>query len=123
VEALTGLEIELPRRLAFTDTSALFALTFTQDQFHVRAKGIGERLFQSGLQLVTSNFVVAEFHALLVNRVSSHAANMALKLLDHGSTRILSVQLDDELRARAILETFPGNGYTLTDATSFAIME
>jgi predicted nucleic acid-binding protein len=51
------------------------------------------------------------------------AANEALRRLESSETRILRVEVSDEHRAREIFDRFPGNGYTLTDSTCFAIME
>jgi predicted nucleic acid-binding protein len=112
-----------PGQVVFADTSALFALAIARDQHHSQAKRISIELIATGAQTVTSNFVVAEFHALIVNRVGSIAANEALRRLENSETRVVRVEADDERRAREILDRFPGNGYTLTDVTCFAIME
>lgn len=107
----------------FADTSALFALAVVHDQYHSQARRISAELVAARTQLVTSNFIVAEFHALIVNRVSSASANEALSRLENSEIRFVRIFVRDEQRARNILNLYPGHGYTLTDATSFSVME
>lgn len=53
----------------FVDTGAYFALTFTGDENHQAARSIYAELATQRRQLVTTNFVLAETHALLLNRL------------------------------------------------------
>ena len=110
-----------PQATVFVDTSAMFGLTVDSDQRNSDAVILSRQLKEVRARLVTSNFVVAEYHALLVNRVSSHFANIALSAVDRGETRIVLISPADE--AREILARYDDHGYTLTDATSFAVME
>lgn len=112
-----------PQATVFVDTSAMFGLTVVSDQRNSDAVILSRQLKEVRARLVTSNFVVAEYHALLVNRVSSHFANIALSAVDRGETRIVLISPADEARAREILARYDDHGYTLTDATSFAVME
>jgi uncharacterized protein len=63
----------------FVDTGAYFALIFTGDENHPAARSLYEQLTTEGRQLVTTNFVLAETHALLLNRLNR---TIALRVLD-----------------------------------------
>lgn len=121
METLSG-SYQSPR-VAFADTSALFALAVVHDQHHSQARRISAELVAARTQLLTSNFIVAEFHALIVNRVHSASANEALSRLENSEIQIVRILVRDEQHARSILDRYPGHGYTLTDATSFSVME
>jgi predicted nucleic acid-binding protein len=67
--------------------------------------------------------IVAEIHALLLKRVGRDVAALAVQWIDASSTTIVRVTTDDETRAREIIFAHSDKDYTLTDATSFAVME
>lgn len=80
------------------------------------------RLADAHASLLTSNFVVAETHALLLTRVSHAAATRFLEAIFAGATQIIRVRETDETAAREIIRRFADKDYSYTDATSFAIM-
>jgi len=110
-------------QLIFADTSALFALASPRDQNNATAKDVFRRLVELRCSFLTTNHVVAEYHALLVKRVGSQYANEALIALDTGAIELLVVSESDERSGRAILLSSPASGYTLSDAISFGVME
>lgn len=59
----------LLRHLAFTDTGAYFALSVVRDINHEAARLIGRRLITERWRLYTTNFVLAETHALFLAAV------------------------------------------------------
>ncbi|MBA3415941.1 MAG: type II toxin-antitoxin system VapC family toxin, partial [Chloroflexia bacterium] len=74
--------------------------------------------------LITTNFVVAELHALLLSRIDRQIAARTLAEIDSSQrTIIIRVSTDDELRAREIVFGDADKDFSLTDATSFAVME
>ena len=107
----------------FVDTGAYFALTFTGDENHQSARSLHQRLAAERRQLVTTNFVLAETHALLLNRLNRDIALRVLESIDQSSTRIVRVSASDELLAREIPRRYRDKDFSLTDATSFVIME
>jgi len=113
----------LPRRAAFTDTGAYFALGVTRDANHAAARTIGEQLTAERWRLYTTNFILAETHALYLNRVGRADALRALERIEGSDTTIVRVTPADERRARAIIEQYDDKDFTLTDATSFAVVE
>ncbi len=73
--------------------------------------------------LVTTNFVLAEFHALVLSRTDARSALRLLTDIETSqNTTVVRVEIEDELRARAILFAFADKDFSLTDAVSFAVM-
>jgi len=56
------------RRL-FVDTSAYFALTDKRDENHEAAAHFIHQLIRERTELLTTNYIVAETHTLLLNRI------------------------------------------------------
>ena len=104
----------------FIDISAFFALIDTREASHRRAVSVTE---SARRRMFTTNFVVAETHALLVRRLGRTVATQFLNDMDQGRTVVIRVDAADEQRARAIIISHDNNDYSLTDAISFAVME
>jgi predicted nucleic acid-binding protein len=104
----------------FVDTSAYFALYSADDEHHARAVAVA---IAARRRLFTTNYIVAETHALFLRRVGRNAGALFLEEMDRSSTVVERVSLQDEHRAREIIFNQPDKTYTLTDATSFAMME
>jgi predicted nucleic acid-binding protein len=105
------------------DTSAYFALIDTREAAHPIARAIATRLGAEGQLLVTTNFILAETHALLLTRLGRVPAARFLQSLDRGATTVVRVSAPDEDRARVIIYQYDDKDFSLTDATSFAVME
>jgi predicted nucleic acid-binding protein len=114
-------------RRVFIDTSAYFALADPRDANHRSATSIQQRLITERWWLYTTNLVIIETHALLVNRVGRGPAMAVLREMDAagkaGQLHIVRAGVRDEERAREILEQYEDKDFSLTDATSFAVME
>jgi uncharacterized protein len=111
-------------RRCFVDTSAYFALTNDHDASHQVARSLLRRLADHQTHLFTTNDVIAETHALLLNRLNRSVARAFLQqLYEHSATTIVRVSVRDEQRARQIIATYMDKDFTFTDATSFAVME
>src|SRR5688500_12943071 len=106
----------------FVDTSAFFALLDRRDSRHENAVAILQRLSSGRSQLVTTNVVLLETHALLLTRVGRSEALRFLDSIDTGSVQVLRVSAADESEARAILRQYDDKYFSLADATSFAVM-
>jgi predicted nucleic acid-binding protein len=111
------------QRTVFLDTSAHCALAVARDFNHARAVEAARNLVRQGWQLHTSNFVVAETHALILARAGRDAALRALHRIDQSSQITVRVEEVDELRARSVIERYRDKSFSFTDATSFAVME
>jgi predicted nucleic acid-binding protein len=109
-------------RAVFVDTSAFGALSAVREQDHQTAISIRARLTRQQLPLVTTNFVLAETHALLLGKVGPYLALRVLPEIDRSDITIVRVSEADEQRACAILIQYDDKDFSLTDATSFAVM-
>jgi len=107
----------------FVDTSANFSYINPKDPSYNASLHAMARLADAHASLLTSNFVVAETHALLLTRVSHAAAMRFLDAIFAGATQIIRVREADETIAREIIRRFADKDYSYTDATSFAIYE
>lgn len=110
-------------RRVFNDSSAYYALAAPDDDNHAAATVILNRLIAERRPSFTTNFVVAETHALVLNRRNRQLALRVLSQIDRSSTVIVRVSAADERRAREILAHYADKDFTLTDATSFAVMD
>lgn len=109
--------------VTFIDTGAFFSVFDRSDVFHDQAARYLQRCGQEGHRLVTSNFVLAESHALLLSRLGSSHARRFLQSVLQGRVVVERVTEVDEERARRILFRYLDKTYTYTDSTSFALME
>lgn len=113
---------EAGARLAFVDSSAYFALGDVGEERHGAARSILTRMTTERWRLVTTNFVVAETHGLVLNRRDRLDALRFLRQFD-GSTTVIRADSVDERFAREIIERYDDKEFSLTDAISFAVME
>ena len=90
----------------------------------------GDRSHQSareilggGERLVTSDHVLVETWLLLAHRLGIHAADTFWAVIRQGAVAVEQV-IDADLEvAFSIGETFPDQGFSIVDRTSFALMQ
>lgn len=112
-----------PLRQVLIDTSAYVALADPRDDVHAPAVATLRQMTARRLRQITTNFVPAETHALLLARAGRQVAAQALWELDHGATLVVRVRPGDEQRAREIIYQYDDKDFSLTDATCIAVME
>jgi predicted nucleic acid-binding protein len=105
------------------DTSAYYALTDRSENTHETAQAIQRRLTKERWRLFTTNFVLAETHALLLNRLGYAVALRVITEIDRSATSIIRVTAEDERRARALIVRYDDKAFSLTDALSFVVMD
>lgn len=105
------------------DTSAYYAIADPDVAHHNAATTIMTWLAGASARLFTTNFLVAETHALILIRRGYAPALRALQDIERSSTTLIRVSVKDEQRARAIIEQYDDKPFSFTDATSFAVME
>jgi predicted nucleic acid-binding protein len=111
-------------RAVFTDTSGLYALIDEQDQHHPRAREVFNTLTQARSQIVLTNFIRAEIHALILNRLGHHLADRFLEQLRQSpATTLIRVSEQDEEQALTLIARYRDKDFSITDATSFVVME
>lgn len=106
----------------FVDASVYFSYINVKDASHDTSQRIMAKLADGHASLLTSNFVIAEIHALLLTRVSHDTATRFLNAIFTGATRIIRVREADETTARDVIRHQVDKEYSYTDATSFVIM-
>ena len=103
-------------RRTLVDASAYFALLDHDDANHVQARTISNRLIAESWRLFTTSFVLAETHALLLNRLSQEIATRFLRDMEHSPTTLMWVTPADVQRAKAIIYQYDDKDFSLTDA-------
>jgi predicted nucleic acid-binding protein len=109
----------------FVDTGAFFAVLVPEDLHHERARAIFTRASEERWQLVTTNIVVIETHALLLNRAHGgrSSALAFLDAIERDKYQIERVNELDESAAAALVRAHEDKTYSLCDAMSFVVME
>ena len=111
-----------PRRVLL-DSSGYLALVNANDTHHLEARTAWARLTEERWHTFTTNFVLAETHALFLARLGRRSASAFLRQFDHSTATLVRVSARDEDRARAIVFQYDDKDFSLTDASSFAVME
>jgi uncharacterized protein len=104
----------------FVDTGGFYAALNRKDQYHREATVLFTRAVEEAWQLFTSNFVVAETHALILARLGR---DMAADWLRNVPAAIVRVSDEDEGKARRIIFRYRDRAFSYCDATSFAVLE
>jgi predicted nucleic acid-binding protein len=107
----------------FVDTSAYYALADTRDENHEAAVHLIHQMIRERAELLTTNYILAETHALLLNRIGYATALQVLEDLYKSQTRIYRVKEAEERKALQILRVYTDKEFSLVDAISFATME
>jgi len=102
------------------DTSAIFALLDRSDIRHPAARDVLNDMRRRRITPLITNFIIAETHALLLNRLN---ADIARRWVLSNAWPIERASEDDEARARTILRQYGDKTFSYTDATSFAVMD
>jgi uncharacterized protein len=107
-------------REVFVDTGAFYAALNRKDEHHREAVQLFTRAVEEEWQLVTSNFVVAETHALILTRLGRALATGWLRDVP---AEVVRVTAEDEGKARRIIFGYQDKEFSYCDATSFAVAE
>jgi predicted nucleic acid-binding protein len=109
-------------RRVLIDTSAYFALVDVSEGSHSGMRASWTRLTEERWHTFTTNFIVAVVHALFLTRLGwEPAASFLRQFLS--STTVVRISAADEERGREIIFQYRDKDLSLTDATSFAVME
>jgi predicted nucleic acid-binding protein len=103
----------------FVDTSVWYAAADSSDRSNGRARTI----LSGGDRLVTSDHVLLETWLLLRHRISREAAERFWEAIGGGAATLEMVTGSDLQAAWAAGRDFPDQDFSLTDRTSFAVME
>lgn len=112
-----------PVRSCLVDTSAYFALADADDANHQLCRDLLTLLVRARVRVYTTNYVIAETHALLLNRLHRMLASTFVRQIYASDTTIVRASQMDEDRAWAIIATYDDKDFSFADSTSFAVME
>ena len=105
----------------FVDTNAWFALADGRARGHA---DVAAWLGGFRGRIVTSTDVFDETITLIQSRLGHHAAvSVGRRLQDPAEVELVAVTPDDRERAWQLFEARPDKGYSLTDCTSFVLMQ
>ncbi|MBI4531232.1 MAG: type II toxin-antitoxin system VapC family toxin [Candidatus Latescibacteria bacterium] len=109
-------------RSPFGDTGFFYALVDKDDRYHDACHELFREACQQNLRIVTTNFVVAESHALILSRLGYQTAADWLEAVEDLAwiERVIDT---DEHRAKEIIRTYQDKDFSYTDTTCFAVME
>ena len=105
----------------FVDTSAFYALADESDRNYPRARAAYESVIK--MNLVTTNYVLLECWFLMGRHLGRREAIRFWDGLRTGIVDMINVNVQDLDQARAIIDRFPDQDFSLVDACSFAAME
>jgi uncharacterized protein len=117
-----GIASPLPRRI-FLDLSGYLALISTRDAHHVAATEAINLIARKQWRTFTSTYVIAEAHALFLTRLGHDPATLFLRQFERTSTLVLQVRPANVARAQELIYQYDDKNFSLTDATSFVLME
>lgn len=103
----------------YVDSSAWYAAVDRSDRSNARARHV----LSAKERLVTSDHVLLETWLLVRHRISRHVAERFWAGLRSGVAVLETVTPADLEAAWAIGQGFPDQDFSLTDRTSFAVME
>jgi predicted nucleic acid-binding protein len=113
---------ERPARV-FVDSGAWIALLSRRDTLHAEAERTIRTAVQHGVELLTTNLVLAEVQRAVLFRMGPRAATAALeRMVRLAGTRVEFETAEHHRAAVAWLQKLADQALTYTDAVSFAIM-
>ena len=104
----------------FVDTSIWYAAADVDDGGHVRARTLLEE-FEGNL--LTSDHVLVETWLLTRNRLGIAVAETLVNAIRDGRARVELATLADLEVAAQIHESFPDQGFSIVDRTSWSVMQ
>ena len=107
----------------FVDTGGFYAALNRRDAHYRDAARLLRRAQREQWLLFTTNFVLAESHALILVRMGREQAWAFLQAIVTGQANAICAEEADERRDRAIIERYQDKAFSYCDAVSFAVME
>ena len=110
--------------MLFIDTGAFLARYLANDQHHLQATKLWDKIRRENHRLFTSNFVLDETFTLLGRWAGfPFAADRARNIYQSDILAILRPDRDDELKALVFFEKYADQKVSFTDCISFTLMQ
>ena len=106
--------------MILVDTSAVYAMSDSQDENHSRSVQLFEELISTDQELLVHSYIVVESAALLQSRLGLPATLNFLRNLS--DFRVHWVRVSDHERAVSVLADESRRGLSLVDCMSFVVM-
>ncbi|MBM4464079.1 MAG: PIN domain-containing protein [Chloroflexi bacterium] len=110
-------------RSIFVDTSAFIACTDQADQFNEDALDLLQRLLDSRLPQVTTNYVLAEAYTRIRRKLGHQAAvkfgDGTRKLIAGGELQVIYADVALDQAAWEIFKKYADQNFSFVDCTSF----
>ena len=110
----------------FVDTSGWANYLIKTEPFYAEATKLLQQCFHNKVELVTSNYVMAELSALLYSplRVTKSQQIMIFDVIKTASwVKVIHIDQATEQRAYQLWKSRPDKNWSLVDCTSFVLME
>jgi predicted nucleic acid-binding protein len=107
----------------FVDTRGFYTALNRRDAHHRDASRLLRRAQREQWLLFTTNFVLAESHALILARMGRESAWAFLQAVVTGQTNVIRAEEADERRSRAIIERYQDKAFSYCDEVGFTVME
>lgn len=112
------------KKTIFVDTGAFYARYVKRDEYHSQALSLWKLVQEKRYSCLTSNFVLSELITLLGYRFgNAKALQAAREIYTSHVIQIIPITLDLELAGLEWMENFLDQKFSMTDATSFALMK
>lgn len=102
------------------DTSAIYAMFQPKEPHHQLTLRLLKQMSQQNVEPILTNYIVAETHALLNNRVSSQIAHQWLIQLNWP---VIHMTEEDAQTVKSFLQQYFDHDYSYTDCHSFIAMK
>lgn len=114
----------LPRAV-FIDSSVFYVLVDQRQDEHQDATKLFDALIRSRARIVTTNFILAESHALILGRTKrpDKGRDFLVNIYNSKLVETIWVTKTDEQKAVDIISRYQDKEWSFTDATSFVVME
>ena len=106
-------------KVIFVDTSVFYGFIDKDDNNHRTCVELFERVVKNKWELITTNFIVAETHALILSRLGR---DKALEWLQAVPGVIVKVTIEDEKKAIKLIKQYSDKDFSYCDATSFVVI-
>jgi predicted nucleic acid-binding protein len=108
------------KRAVLWDSSAILALLDADDADHETAARVAREIANEARPSFVTNYIEVETHALLLRKLGR---SLALEWLFSGGLPAVRVSLQEEQRAKEILERYNDKDWSLCDSISFAVID
>jgi hypothetical protein len=111
-------------RAVFVDTGAWVALRYRRDSFHAKAVALVQRIRAEGIEMVTTDHVLAETVTLLKARGAvEHALALGDGIISGKVAKYVEINTSRRRRAWELFRRYRGLRAGYVGCTSFAVME